>query len=83
MRYGVALILVAFAACCDYLLPVVYGESHYFFFSGAILASALFGDLGPGMLATIVEHPPALEKAKHPIKPEKVLQKEKTWYPLL
>jgi PAS domain S-box-containing protein len=54
VRYGVALILVAFAACCDYLLPVVYGESHYFFFSGAILASALFGDLGPGMLATIV-----------------------------
>lgn len=54
MRYGVALILVAFAACCDYLLPAVYGESHYFFFSGAILASALFGDLGPGMLATIV-----------------------------
>lgn len=54
MRYGVALILVAFAASCNYLLPVVYGESHYFFFSVAILACALFGDLGPGLLATIV-----------------------------
>jgi PAS domain S-box-containing protein len=54
VRYGVALILVAFAACCNYLLPPVYGESHYFFFSAAILASALFGGLGPGLLATAV-----------------------------
>jgi hypothetical protein len=23
------------AACCNYLLPPVYGESHYSFFSGA------------------------------------------------
>src|SRR5215471_3301328 len=53
-RYGVSLILVAVAACCNYLLPPVYGESHYFFFSAAILASALFGGLGPGLLATIV-----------------------------
>jgi hypothetical protein len=49
VRYGVALVLVAFAACCNYLLPPVYGESHYFFFSAAILASALFGGLGPGL----------------------------------
>lgn len=54
MRYGVALVLVAFAACCNYLLPPVYGESHYFFFSAAVLASALFGGLGPGLLATVV-----------------------------
>jgi PAS domain S-box-containing protein len=54
VRYTVALILVALAACCNYLLPPVYGESHYFFFSAAILASALFGGLGPGMLATAV-----------------------------
>src|SRR5215467_6903014 len=53
-RYGVSLILVAVAACCNYLLPPVYGESHYFFFSAAILASALFGGLGPGLLATTV-----------------------------
>jgi PAS domain S-box-containing protein len=33
-------------------MPSVYGESHYFFFSVAILASALFGGLGPGLLAT-------------------------------
>jgi PAS domain S-box-containing protein len=33
-------------------MPPVYGESHYFFFSAAILASALFGGLGPGLLAT-------------------------------
>jgi PAS domain S-box-containing protein len=52
VRYGVALILVVLAACWNYLLPPVYGETHYFFFSVAILASALFGDLGPGLLAT-------------------------------
>ena len=51
VRYGAALILVALAACWNYLLPPVYGESHYFFFSVAILASALFGDLGPGLVA--------------------------------
>src|SRR5262249_55710108 len=54
VRYGVAVILVAFAACCNYFLPPVYGESHYFFFSAAILPSALFGGLGPGLLATTV-----------------------------
>jgi PAS domain S-box-containing protein len=54
VRYGVALVLVAFAACCNYLLPPVYGESHYFFFSAAILAGSLFGGLGPGLLATAV-----------------------------
>src|SRR5215469_15782862 len=53
-RYGVALLLVAVAACCNYLLPPVYGESHYFFFSAAILASALVGGIGPGLLATTV-----------------------------
>jgi K+-sensing histidine kinase KdpD len=52
VRYGAALILVALATGWNYLLSPVYGESHYFFFSVAILASALFGDLGPGLLAT-------------------------------
>jgi K+-sensing histidine kinase KdpD len=52
VRYGAALILVAIAACWNYLLPPVYGESHYSFFSVAILAGALFGGLGPGLLAT-------------------------------
>jgi PAS domain S-box-containing protein len=52
VRYGAALVLVAFAACCNYLLPPVYRESHYFFFSAVILASSLFGGLGPGLLAT-------------------------------
>jgi len=52
VRYGVALILVVVAGCCNYLMPSVFGESHYFFFSAAILASALFGGLGPGLLAT-------------------------------
>ena len=52
MRYGVALILVGIAGCCNYLMPPVYGESHYFFFSAAILASALFGGLSPGLVAT-------------------------------
>jgi PAS domain S-box-containing protein len=54
VRYGAALILVAIAGCCNYLMPPVYGESHYFFFSAAILASALLGDLGPGLLGTAV-----------------------------
>jgi len=54
VRYGLALVLVAFAVGCNYWLPPVYGESHYFFFSAAILASALFGGLGPGLLATAV-----------------------------
>lgn len=54
VRYGVSPTLVAFAVCCNYLLPPVYGESHYFFFSAAILASSLFGGLGPGLLATAV-----------------------------
>src|SRR6516225_3791588 len=54
VRYGVALILVVVAGCCNYLMPSVFGESHYFFFSAAILASALFGGLGPGLLATAV-----------------------------
>ena len=53
-RYGMALILVAIAGCCNYLMPPVYGESHYFFFSAAILAGALFGGFGPGLLATAV-----------------------------
>jgi K+-sensing histidine kinase KdpD len=35
-------------------MPPVYGESHYFFFSAAILASALFGGLGPRLTATTV-----------------------------
>ena len=52
--YGVALFLVAVAAFSNYLMPPVYGESHYFFFSAAILASALFSGLGPGLLATAV-----------------------------
>ena len=54
VRYGFALILVAIAGGCNYLMPPVYGESHYFFFSAAILASALFSGLGPGLLATAV-----------------------------
>jgi PAS domain S-box-containing protein len=53
-RYGMALILVAVASCCNYLVPPVYGESHYFFFSAAILAGALFGGFGPGLVATAV-----------------------------
>lgn len=52
MPYGVALILVGIAGGCNYLMPPVYGESHYFFFSAAILASALFGGLIPGLVAT-------------------------------
>ena len=52
VRYGVALILVVVAGCCNYLMPSVFGESHYFFFSAAILAGVLFGGLGPVLLAT-------------------------------
>jgi len=51
-RYGLALVLVAIAWGCNYLMPPVYGDSHYFFFSAAILGSALFSGLGPGLLAT-------------------------------
>ena len=46
--------MVAIAGGCNYLMPPVYGDSHYFFFSAAILASALFGGLGPGLMATAV-----------------------------
>src|SRR5262245_37036007 len=53
IRYGAALAMVAAAAGCDYLLPGVYGDSHYFFFSAAVLASALIGGVGPGLLATV------------------------------
>jgi PAS domain S-box-containing protein len=66
VRYGVALILVVVAGCCNYWMPSVYGESHYFFFSAAILASALFGGLGPGLAATAVS---ALVSAYHFIAP--------------
>jgi PAS domain S-box-containing protein len=51
-RYGLACLLVAIASGCNYLMPPVYGESHYYFFSAAILGTALFGGLGPGLLAT-------------------------------
>ena len=54
VRYGAAVVMVAGAACCNYLLPPVYGESHYSFFSVAVLASALCGGMGPGLLATAV-----------------------------
>src|SRR5215467_13200625 len=57
VRYGVALILVAFAGCCNYLMSPVYGESNYFFFSAAILASTFFSGFGPGLLATAVSAP--------------------------
>jgi K+-sensing histidine kinase KdpD len=30
----------------------VYGDSYYYFFSVAVLASALSGGVGPGLLAT-------------------------------
>ena len=50
--YGLALVLVAIAWGCNYFMPPVYGDSHYFFFSAAILGSALFSGLGPGLLAT-------------------------------
>jgi hypothetical protein len=33
-----------------FIVPL-YGETHYFFSSVAILASTLFGDLGPGLFA--------------------------------
>ena len=52
IRYGLALALVTTAAGCNYLLPGVYGDSHYYFFSVAVLASALIGGVGPGLLAT-------------------------------
>ena len=51
-RYGLAVALVAIAGCCNYLMPAVYGESHYYFFSAAILGTALYSGLGPGLLAT-------------------------------
>jgi PAS domain S-box-containing protein len=51
-RYGLAGLLVAIASGCNYLMPPVYGESHYYFFSVAILGTALFGGLGPGLVAT-------------------------------
>ena len=51
-RYGLAVVLVAIAGGCNYLMPPVYGESHYYFFSAAILGTALYAGLGPGLLAT-------------------------------
>jgi PAS domain S-box-containing protein len=33
-------------------MPPLWSESHYFFFSAAILATAVLGGLGPGLLAT-------------------------------
>jgi PAS domain S-box-containing protein len=46
--------MVVGAAGCNYLLRPVYSESHYSFFSVAVLASALWGGMGPGLLATAV-----------------------------
>ena len=54
VRYGAAVAMVAGAACCNYVLRPVYDESHYSFFSVAVLASALWGGFGPGLLATAV-----------------------------
>ncbi len=54
VRYGAAMAMVAGAACCNYILRPVYDESHYSFFSVAVLASALWGGIGPGLLATAV-----------------------------
>ena len=51
-RYGLAVVLVAIAGCCNFLMPAVYGESHYYFFAAAILGTALYSGLGPGLLAT-------------------------------
>lgn len=53
VRYGLAVLLVGLAGGCNYLMPPVYGESHYYFFSVAILATALMGGLGPGLFATL------------------------------
>ncbi|HEY7387041.1 MAG TPA: ATP-binding protein [Bryobacteraceae bacterium] len=51
-RYGLAALLVAIGGVCNYLMPAVYGEAHYYFFSVAILGTALFGGFCPGLVAT-------------------------------
>lgn len=52
LRYGLAVLLVVIAGACNYLMPPVYGQSHYYFFSVAILAASIVLGLGPGLFAT-------------------------------
>jgi PAS domain S-box-containing protein len=52
LRYGLAALLVAIAGVCNYLMPPVYGHSHYYFFSAAILGTAIVLGFGPGLFAT-------------------------------
>jgi len=54
-RYSTAVGAVALAFALNHIFPATAGnEGHYFLFSVAILASVLFGGLGPGALATVL-----------------------------
>jgi PAS domain S-box-containing protein len=52
-RYGVAVFAVALTLAIRLLLaPVLGGESPFYLFFGAVMVSAWFGGLAPGLLAT-------------------------------
>lgn len=53
--YGLAVLAVAIALLVKLLLtPLIAGESPFLLFFGAVMVSAWYGGMGPGLLATIL-----------------------------
>lgn len=52
--YGFAVLVVAVAVVLSLMLQVWFGSLTFFFFWPAVVISAWFGGLGPGMVATIL-----------------------------
>src|ERR1700742_833907 len=53
-RYGVALLTVCASTLLTFALrPVLGPQSHYLTFTLAVIASAWYGGLGPGLVATL------------------------------
>jgi hypothetical protein len=55
--YGLALLLVAAAAALRWALPEVLGPTPFLAFYLAWVGAAVFGGLGPGLLATVASWP--------------------------
>jgi C4-dicarboxylate-specific signal transduction histidine kinase len=53
-RYAIALVTVALAISLEALLPTVTDPSHFTPFFAAVMVTAWYGGLGPGILATVL-----------------------------
>jgi PAS domain S-box-containing protein len=53
-RYGGAAVLVAAALVMTWALSPVMGKNQFLFFTTAVVISAFFGGLGPGLFATVI-----------------------------